>query len=68
MADIIKHGETGLLFEPGNAEDLAIKIKWLLDNPKEATRLGFNARQAYLNNYTAEENLKQLLGVYQSSL
>ena len=66
MAAIIKDGETGLLFEPGNAEDLATKVKWLLANPDECARLGVNARQAYLDKYTAEENVKQLLGVYSS--
>ena len=68
MAAIIKDGETGLLFEPGNAEDLATKVKWLLANPNECIRLGVNARQAYLDNYTAEENVRQLLGVYQKAL
>jgi glycosyltransferase involved in cell wall biosynthesis len=68
MAAIIKDGETGLLFEPGNAEDLATKVKWLLANPDECTRLGVNARLAYLDNYTPEENVRQLLVVYQHAL
>ena len=66
MAAIIKDHETGLLFEPGNAEDLAAKVNWLLANPDECTRLGVNARQAYLDKYTAEKNVKQLLEVYSS--
>jgi len=56
------------LFEPSNAEDLATKVKWLLANPKESVRLGVNARQAYLDNYTAEENVRQLLGVYEQAI
>ncbi len=66
MATIINDGKTGLLFEPGNAEDLAAKVNWLLANPDECARLGVNARQAYLDKYTAEENVKQLLEVYSS--
>ncbi len=68
MPNIIEDGKSGLLFEPANAKDLATKLKWLLDNPDECARLGANARQVYLDKYTADKNVKQLLGVYQSSL
>ena len=39
----------------------------LLNNPAECARLGVNARLAYLDNYTAEVNDKQLFGVYSST-
>ena len=68
MVDIIEDGKTGLLFEPGNVEDLATKLKWLLDNPDECNRFGANARQVYLDKYTAKENFKQLIGVYKEAL
>ncbi len=68
MADIIKEGETGLLFEPGNAADLAVKVRWLLDHPEQRQRLGDNARQCYLANYTSESNVQQLLGIYQQAI
>ena len=68
MVDIIEDGKTGLLFEPGNVEDLATKLKWLLDNPGECDRFGANARQVYLDKYTAKENFKQLIGVYKEAL
>jgi len=28
MAEIVHHGITGLLFEPGSADDFAAKIDW----------------------------------------
>ena len=68
MAEIVKNGETGLLFEPGNPDDLATKIRWLIDNPDESRRMGHNARQAYLAHYTAEHNLHQLLAIYQQAI
>ena len=68
MVNIIEDGKTGLLFEPGNVEDLATKLKWLLDNPDECNRFGANARQVYLDKYTAKENFKQLIGVYKEAL
>lgn len=41
--ELIKDNENGLLYEPGNYEDLKDKIKYLYDNRKEIKRLGVNA-------------------------
>ena len=35
MAEIVKDGETGLLFRPGDSADLAAKAQWLWDHPEE---------------------------------
>ncbi|MGZ4959257.1 MAG: glycosyltransferase [Methylomonas sp.] len=67
MADIIKDGENGLLFTPGDAEDLASKAKWLLQNPQQAKKLGENARRTFLAKYTAEQNYAQLMAIYKNA-
>jgi len=64
LAEIIKDGETGLLFEAGNPQDLAEKTRWLIDHPDECRRMGDNARATYLANYTPEINYLQLMVVY----
>lgn len=64
MADIIKDSETGQLFTPGDANDLASKAKSLLENPQYAKRLGDNARSAFLEKYTAERNYEELMAIY----
>ena len=64
MADIIKDGETGLLFEPGNPQELAEKAKWLLENPQQTQKLGENARRTFLAKYTAEQNYVELMAIY----
>ena len=66
MAEIIKDSETGLLFAPGDADDLAEKAKWLLDNPQQSQKLGGNARRTFLAKYTAEQNYSQLIEIYES--
>jgi len=67
MADIIRDGENGLLFAPGDAADLAGKAKWLLENPQQTQRLGENARRTFLANYTAERNYAQLMTIYEDA-
>lgn len=43
--EIIRHGETGLLYSPGDATDLARSLRFLIENPEQAVRMGFNGRQ-----------------------
>ena len=65
MADIIKDGETGLLFAPGDAADLAGKAKWLMENPQQAQKFGENARRVFLDKHTAEKNYLELIAIYE---
>ena len=44
MPELIIEGETGLLFDAGNAEQLAEKIRHLWDRPELAERFGVAAR------------------------
>lgn len=41
----VEEGITGLFVEPGDAEHLASRIKYLLENPEIAQRLGVQAQQ-----------------------
>lgn len=65
MADLVKHNQTGLLFEPGNHLDLAEKIKWLWKHKDETIRMGENARKEYEEKYTPEKNYNMLMGIYE---
>ena len=65
--EIVKDGETGLLFEPGDAKSLAEKIRWLLTHPEEMKRMGGKARQLFLEKFTMESNYSQLLQIYQKA-
>ncbi len=49
---IIKDKETGILIEPGDAEQLAGAIKYLIQNPVKAERFSENARALVQNNYS----------------
>ncbi|OAI04482.1 glycosyltransferase [Methylomonas methanica] len=68
MAEIIEDGVTGLLFEPGNAHELAEKARWLMNHPDECIRMGSNARETYLKRYTPEINYQQLKAIYLAAM
>jgi glycosyltransferase involved in cell wall biosynthesis len=68
MAEIVQHRHTGLLFIPGNAEDLAEKVEWALGYPSELTDMGRRARREFEAKYTAERNYQRLLDIYHTVL
>jgi glycosyltransferase involved in cell wall biosynthesis len=67
MSSMIKDGYNGLLFEAGNSADLQAKlIEWHNKSQKEKELFSKNAYQTYLENYTPEKNLSQLMAIYNS--
>ena len=66
LNDVVKDGETGLLFDPGNASDLAAKVKWMFEHPAAATQMSTNARAEYEANYTGSHVYRILLDAYTS--
>jgi len=68
QGSIVDHGRTGLHFRPGDPEDLAAKVEWLLAHPNELARMRKEARAEYEAKYTAEENYRQLMAIYQTVL
>ena len=68
MADIVKNGETGLLFKPKDADDLAEKVRWLWNNHEECRKMGLNARREYEAKYTPERNYEMLMDIYEEVL
>ena len=68
MAEIVEDGITGLHFEPGNAEDLAAKVRWMTDHPEECRQMGYNARREFEAKYTAERNYEMLMKIYQDAI
>lgn len=48
----VVEGTTGLLFEPGDIDDLAIKLNGLLDAPERRASMGMAGRARFLSHYT----------------
>jgi len=68
MKEVVVHGRTGLLFRPGDAEDLAAKVSFAWNNSGYLARLGRFARQEYELKYTSERNHAALIRIYRSVL
>lgn len=68
MAALVRDGETGLLFNPGDAADLANKLQWALDHPAALATMGINARAEYEARYTPERNYDQLIAIYRDAM
>lgn len=67
MAEVCEEGRAGLLFESGNASDLADKLRWVFDHPVEAKAMRTIARQTFENKYTMPQNYRILIEAYQTA-
>lgn len=68
MQSLVDHERTGLLFRPGDPEDLAAKVRWLWNHPEERAAMGRAARTEYEEKYTAERNYELLMQIYRDAI
>lgn len=69
MAEVIDDGRTGMHFRPSDGDSLVQAVERFLDaSPAERGALSANARQAYLDHFTAEANKRMLLEAYQQAI
>lgn len=65
VAEWIRDGIDGLLFERGNADDLRSKMQWLLDDPNRLTMLSGNAPAVRTMSAEVDHLVKSYLGQIQ---
>lgn len=68
MATMIWHGETGWLFEPGNADALRDQVRIAWEQGARLREVGCAARNEYLQHYTAERNYEALMNIYRQAI
>ncbi|HEY9488561.1 MAG TPA: glycosyltransferase family 4 protein, partial [Chryseosolibacter sp.] len=68
MPDIVQHNFNGLVFNPGDQQDLIRKIRMLKEDPALGNQLGLNARNTYVSHYTPQKNYELLLKVYEETI
>jgi glycosyltransferase involved in cell wall biosynthesis len=59
---------TGLHFAPGDPDDLAEKVAWAWQHRSELAAMGKTARGVYEDRYTANQNYRLLMDIYDSAI
>ena len=63
LAETIEDNKTGYLFTPGNSNELADKIEFLVDNPLKRNQLSKNARARVVAKFTSTKQVNTLVEV-----
>jgi glycosyltransferase involved in cell wall biosynthesis len=67
LADIITE-DTGLLFAPSDADDLARCIETFIQHPDRLREMRASCRDEFARHYTGEPNYRQLMDIYQRAI
>jgi glycosyltransferase involved in cell wall biosynthesis len=68
IPEMVINEKTGLLYSPGDDNDLKDKICYLLNNPHMIKNMGKFARELVEKKYNAELHYKKLISVYKKAL
>ena len=63
--ELVRHGENGLLFEPGNEEQLAETISYLAAHPKLAEAMGAAGRRLIEQHHSPEQHYQAMIELYE---
>ena len=62
--EIVINGETGFLIEPKKVEQLTEKIKFLLENPSIAEKMGKKGREKIINMFSVNKMVDEIEKIY----
>lgn len=68
VPELVTDGETGLLFDPDNCEELVARVRWAWSHPAEVDAMGHAARQLYLRKFTPDTSYEALMNVCRTLL
>jgi glycosyltransferase involved in cell wall biosynthesis len=68
IPELIDDGQTGLLCEPGNAADLAEKMRFMLERPELCREWGRNGNRKLREEYSRAAHYERLMEVYSTVL
>ena len=66
VQELIRDGENGFLIQPGNDQDLAVKVKLLLEDENLRQNIADNARIYAHSNFSNQANMRAIEDVYQN--
>ena len=68
LIEVVQHGVTGFLVEPGNIAELHERLAELLRDPALARRMGHSARALVLERFTWQACAERCLAAYEELL
>ena len=68
LPEIVDEGVAGLLFQPGDARDLAEKIRYLWDRPDLCRKMGQAGREKVFREYSLQRHYDRLMAAYERAL
>jgi glycosyltransferase involved in cell wall biosynthesis len=68
LPEVVRHGETGYLVAPGDAEELHDRLAELLDDDALARRMGRAGRELVLDRFTWDACARRCLEAYGGAL
>lgn len=68
IPELVRHGETGLLFERGDSSQLAAQLALILGDAALAARLGEAARAEAVRRFSPQAHRTPLIGLYERCL
>jgi glycosyltransferase involved in cell wall biosynthesis len=67
LQEVVDDNRTGLLFNPGDADDLAEKMTWLWNRPDECQRMGEAGHQKAQREFAPDVYSRKLLAAYKKT-
>ena len=68
IPELVQHGKTGLIFEPGNSEQLSERLMDLCSNPQKVVEMGKKARRRVEKDFSKEEHFEKIEAIYKRLL
>jgi glycosyltransferase involved in cell wall biosynthesis len=68
LPEIVDDGVTGLVFKPGDATELAEKVRYLWDRPDLCRQMGMAGRAKALRVYSPESVYERLMAAYEKAI
>ncbi len=65
IPELVKDGANGLLFEPGDPKDLAVKINKMVDNKQTTKKMGLSAQGMINDLYSPQAHYERLIEIYE---
>ncbi|MFH6767363.1 glycosyltransferase family 4 protein [Gaetbulibacter aquiaggeris] len=66
LKEIIKHNETGLLFEPNNKEDLKLNLRVLITDIKKRNKIAEKGYLNAMNNFSEKKYVSNIISLYET--